>query len=101
MQKSYLFSMQIGMPQENALKSIGYTDIILFLTLGKPDIYQHKSYVSRQQFFIGVIKNYQNWLPTYLIFSAKISGSPIFGDCIFTALPIVRKSTVSVYPTDF
>jgi hypothetical protein len=35
--------MQIGMPQANALTSIGYTDTILFLTIGKPDIYQHKS----------------------------------------------------------
>ncbi len=35
--------MQIGMPQANALKSIGYTDTVLFLTIGKPDIYQHKS----------------------------------------------------------
>jgi hypothetical protein len=34
--------MQIGMPQANALKSIGYTDTVLFLTIGKPDIYQHK-----------------------------------------------------------
>jgi hypothetical protein len=39
MQKTYLFSMQIGMPQANALKSIGYTDTVLFLTTGKPDIY--------------------------------------------------------------
>jgi hypothetical protein len=43
MKKTYLFSMQIGMPQANALKSLGYTDISLFLTSGKPDIYQHKS----------------------------------------------------------
>jgi hypothetical protein len=43
MQKTYIFSMQIGMPQANALKSIGYTDTVLFLTIGKPDIYQHKS----------------------------------------------------------
>jgi hypothetical protein len=35
--------MQIGMPQANALKSIGYTDTILFLTIGQPDIYQNKS----------------------------------------------------------
>jgi hypothetical protein len=35
--------MQVGMLQANALKSIGYTDTILFLTIGKPDIYQHKS----------------------------------------------------------
>ncbi len=31
------------MPQANALKSIGYMDTILFLTIGKSDIYQHKS----------------------------------------------------------
>ncbi len=43
MQKNYIFSMQIGMPQANALKSIGYMDTVLFLTIGKPDIYQHKS----------------------------------------------------------
>jgi hypothetical protein len=43
MQRTYLFSMQIGMPQANALKSIGYTDTVLFLTIGKPDIYQHRS----------------------------------------------------------
>jgi hypothetical protein len=41
MQKTYLFSMQIGMPQANALKSIGYTDTVLFLTIGNPVIYQH------------------------------------------------------------
>ncbi len=35
--------MQIGMPQANALKSVGYTDIVLFLTIDKPDIYQHKT----------------------------------------------------------
>jgi hypothetical protein len=33
MQKTYLFSMQIGMPQANALKSIGYTDTDCFLLL--------------------------------------------------------------------
>jgi hypothetical protein len=43
MQKTYLFSMQIGMPQANALKSIRYMDTVLLLTIGKPDIYQHKS----------------------------------------------------------
>ena len=35
--------MQIGMPQANALKSIGYTDTVRFLTIGKPDIYLLKS----------------------------------------------------------
>ncbi len=31
------------MPQANALKSVGYMDTVLFLTIGKPDIYQFKS----------------------------------------------------------
>ncbi len=31
------------MPQANALKSIEYTDTVLFLTIVQPDIYQHKS----------------------------------------------------------
>jgi hypothetical protein len=43
MQKTYLFSLQIRMPQANALNSIGYTNTVLFLTIGKPDIYQLKS----------------------------------------------------------
>ncbi len=42
MQKTYLFSVQIRMPQANAL-SKGYTDTVLFVTIGKPDICQHKS----------------------------------------------------------
>jgi hypothetical protein len=29
--------------QANALKSIGYIDTVLFLTIGKLDIYQHRS----------------------------------------------------------
>jgi hypothetical protein len=43
--------MQIGMPQANALNSIGYTDTILFLTIGKPDIYQLKSLGKSETFF--------------------------------------------------
>jgi hypothetical protein len=43
MQKTYLFSLQIGMPQANALNVIGYTDTVLFLTIGKLDIYHHRS----------------------------------------------------------
>ncbi len=31
------------MPQANALHFKGYTDIVLFLTIGKPDIYHHRS----------------------------------------------------------
>jgi hypothetical protein len=42
MQKTYLFSLQIGMPQANPLNSIGYMDTVLFPTIGKPDIYQLK-----------------------------------------------------------
>jgi hypothetical protein len=62
--------MYIGMPQANALKSIGYTDTVLFLTIGNPDIYQHKSIGKTATVFIRVTKNYRNWLLTYLIFSA-------------------------------
>ncbi len=40
MQKTYLFSMPIGMLHANALNSIGYTNTVLFLTIGEPDIYQ-------------------------------------------------------------
>ena len=40
MQKTDLFSLQIGMPQANAQNCIGYTDTVLFLTIGKPDIYE-------------------------------------------------------------
>jgi hypothetical protein len=55
MQKTYLFSVQIGQPLANALISIGYTDSVLFLTIGKPDIYHHISLgVSWQQIFIRV-----------------------------------------------
>jgi hypothetical protein len=50
MQNNYLFSLQVGMPQANALKFIGYTDTVPFLTLGKPEIYLLKGLVSRQQF---------------------------------------------------
>jgi hypothetical protein len=42
-QKTYLFSLQIGMPEANALNFIRYRDIVLFLTIGKPDIYQYRS----------------------------------------------------------
>jgi hypothetical protein len=70
MQKTYLFLMHSGMPQANALKSIGYTDTVLFLTIGKPDIYQHGSLGKSATVFIWVTQNYRNSLPTYLIFSA-------------------------------
>jgi hypothetical protein len=43
MQKTYLFPVQLGQLLANALISIGYTDSVLFLTTGKPDIYHHKS----------------------------------------------------------
>jgi hypothetical protein len=46
--------MQIGMPQANAQKSIGYMDAVLSLTIGKPDIYQHKSLgKSATVFYLG------------------------------------------------
>jgi hypothetical protein len=43
MQKTYLFSLQIGIPQANPLNCKGYMDTALFLTIGKQDIYQLKS----------------------------------------------------------
>jgi hypothetical protein len=49
MQKTFLFSLQIGMPQANALNSIGYTDTVPFMTIGKPDIYLLKSLGRSQQ----------------------------------------------------
>jgi hypothetical protein len=58
--KTYLFSMQIGMPQVNALKSIGYTDTVLFLTIGNLVIYQHISLGKSATVFIRVTKNYRN-----------------------------------------
>jgi hypothetical protein len=54
MQRTYLFSMQTGMLQANALKSIENMDMVLFLTIGKPDIYQHKSVgKSATVFYLG------------------------------------------------
>jgi hypothetical protein len=54
MQKTYLFSVQIGQLLANALISIGYTDSVLFLTIGKPDIYHHKSLgKSTTNFYLG------------------------------------------------
>jgi hypothetical protein len=70
MQKNYLFSLQIGIPQANALNSIGYTDTVLFLTIGKLDIYLLKRLGKSATVFIRVTNNYRNWLPTYLILSA-------------------------------
>jgi hypothetical protein len=69
MQKTFLFSLQIGMLQANALNSIENVDSVLFLTIGKPEIYQLKSLGKSEQFFNQVTNNYQNWPPTYLIFS--------------------------------
>jgi hypothetical protein len=33
----------MGQPLANALISIGYMDSVVFLTIGKPNIYHHKS----------------------------------------------------------
>jgi hypothetical protein len=101
MQKTYLFSMQIRMPQANALKSIGYMDTILFLTIGKPDIYQHKSVgKSVTDFYPGNQKLPKLAADLPNLFCKDIRLTNIRRLHIF-ALPIVGKSTVSVYPTDF
>jgi hypothetical protein len=57
-QKTNLFSLQIGMLQANELNSIGYTGTILFLTTGKPDIYQLKSFGKSATVFYPVTNNY-------------------------------------------
>jgi hypothetical protein len=42
------------MPQANALNSTGYMNTVLFLTIGKPDIYQLKSFgKSATVFYLG------------------------------------------------
>jgi hypothetical protein len=53
MQKTYLFSLQIGMPQANALNSIGYTYTVLFITIGMPDIYQLNSLGKPETVFLS------------------------------------------------
>jgi hypothetical protein len=58
------------MPQANALNSIGYTDTVPFLTIGKLDIYLYKSLGKSATVFIRVTNKYRNWLPFYLIFSS-------------------------------
>jgi hypothetical protein len=41
----------------NALKSIGYMDTVLFLTIGKPDIYQHKgTHQPATDFYLSIQK---------------------------------------------
>jgi hypothetical protein len=42
MQKTYLFSVQIEMPLANVLKSVGYTDTVVILTIAKSYIYHQK-----------------------------------------------------------
>jgi hypothetical protein len=58
MQKIYLFSLQIGMPQANALNSIGFTDTVQILTIVKPDIYLLKGFGKSATVFIRVTNNY-------------------------------------------
>ncbi len=70
--KPYLFFLKIGMPQANVLNSIGFMDTVPFLTIGKPDIYLLKSLGKSATVYIRVTNNYQNWLPTYTIFSAIV-----------------------------
>jgi hypothetical protein len=65
MQKTYLLSLQIGMPLANALNSIGYTDTVQFQTIGKSNIYQLKSLGKSAIVFFRDTNNYRNWLPTY------------------------------------
>jgi hypothetical protein len=59
MQKTYLFTLQIGMLQANALNSIEYTDTVPFLTIGKPDIYLLKGLGNLTTVFIRVTNSYR------------------------------------------
>jgi hypothetical protein len=54
-----LFSEQIGIPLTNALKSVGYINIVLFLTIGKSDIYEHKSLGKSVIDFFRIFENRQ------------------------------------------
>jgi hypothetical protein len=93
--------MQIGMPQAIALKSIGYTDAILFLTIGKPDIYKHKSVGKSATVFYPDDQKLPKLaadFPNHFCEDIRLTD---IRDCTFTALPIVGKSTVSVYSTEF
>jgi hypothetical protein len=89
------------MTQANAPKSLGYTDTVLFLTIGKPDIYHHESLgKSAADFYLG----------DRLLLKLAADLSNLFCD-IYPAyqypamhmyrITIVGKSAVSVYPTDF
>jgi hypothetical protein len=62
--------MQSGMPQANAQKSIGYTDTVLFLTIGKPDIYKNRRLVKSATVFYSGDQKLPKLLLTYLISSA-------------------------------
>ncbi len=46
------------MPQANAVYSIGYTDTVLFPTIGKPDMYPLTSLGKSATVFIRVTNNY-------------------------------------------
>jgi hypothetical protein len=60
------------MPLANALNSIEYMDTVLFLTIGKPDIYQLKGLGKSAKVFFRVTKNYQiRWLYIYDITNSR------------------------------
>ncbi len=85
--------MQIGMPQANAPKSLGYTDTVLFLTtcICKPDIYHHESLgKSAADFYLG-----DRLLTKYLIFFAIYIRLPISGD---VHVPHYQQSERVPYP---
>jgi hypothetical protein len=70
---------------------------VLFTTMGKPDIYQHKSLgKSKTVFFPGDQK-----LPKLAADLPNLYCEDIRGLYIYRITPIIGKGTVSVYPTDF
>jgi hypothetical protein len=87
--------MQIEIPQANALKSIGYMDTILFLTIGKPD--QHKSLGNLETvFYSGDLK-----LPKLAAYIPNLFCDRYPAYQYPATVHVVGKSTVSAYPTDF
>ncbi len=94
--------MQIRMQQTNALKSVGYTDTVLFLTIGKPDIYQHKSlgkfakvlYLCDQKLLKLAADLPNLFCDSYLAYQyPAIIHLPLYQQ--------LEKNCIRIYPTDF
>ncbi len=89
------------MLKANALKTIGYADTVLFLTIGKPDIYQHRNLgKSATVFYPGYQKLPKLAADLPFLFCDEYLAYQ-YAVTTFPALPIIGKSTVFIHPTDF